>query len=171
MPITAGSLLKGEPYWAMENNSFELMINDAEAIRAFGKKLGKTLFPGAFVALFGGLGAGKTTLVTGLAEALSVYDISSPTFTIVKRHFGSLILDHFDAYRIESEDELYAMGYEDHLQSESVIVMEWCENVPDALPAERLELHIQGSGSEPRRVTVAAYGAEYKKTAEELCRC
>ena len=152
-------------------NGFELTIDSAAGMHALGRRLGEMLFPGAFVALYGGLGAGKTTLVKGAAEALGIYDISSPTFTIVRRHRGSLMLDHFDAYRIEDPDELIAIGFEDHLASDSAIIMEWCENVPELIPAERLELHIDGSGAAPRRVRVTARGSVYEKMAEELKKC
>ena len=156
----------------MENdNSVTVTIQDADAMRALGRRLGKLLFPGAFIALFGGLGAGKTTLTTGVADALDIHDISSPTFTIVKRHPGDLLLDHFDAYRIEDEDELCAMGYEDHLESESVIVMEWCENVPAALPGDRLEVHIEGSGNDDRTVCARAFGDGYVKLLEAFSLC
>ena len=129
----------------------------------FGQTVAKELFPGAFIAMFGDLGAGKTTFVRGIAAELQIDDIASPTFTIVRSHRGSaLSLDHFDAYRLENFDELFAIGYQDYLDSESVIVMEWCENVPEALPRERLELHLSGSGSEPRSVeALASLAAEF----------
>mgnify|MGYP002569975102 CR=1 FL=1 len=63
---------------------------------------------------------------------------------------------------LENSDELFAIGYQDYLDSESVIVMEWCENVPEALPRERLELHLSGSGSEPRSVEALALGERYE---------
>ena len=63
---------------------------------------------------------------------------------------------------MENFDELFAIGYQDYLDSESVIVMEWCENVPEALPRERLELRLAGSGSEPRSVEALAFGERYK---------
>ena len=99
----------------------------------------------------------------GIAAELQIDDIASPTFTIVRSHRGpALSLDHFDAYRLENFDELFAIGYQDYLDSESVIVMEWCENVPEALPRERLELHLSGSGSEPRSVEALAFGERYE---------
>ena len=137
-------------------------------MRSLGRRIGDSLFPGAFVALFGDLGAGKTTLTKGIADSLGIEGIMSPTFTIVRRHKGRLLLDHFDAYRIEDIDELYAVGYEDHLDSGSVIVMEWCENVPDALPENRLEIHIEGSGADPRTVEFRAFGKEHSSVLEGL---
>ncbi len=146
----------------------ELLISSPDAMHALGVRIGGELFPGAFIALYGGLGAGKTTLTKGVAEALGIEGILSPTFTIVRRHKGRLPLDHFDAYRIEDPDELYAIGYEDHLASGSVIIMEWCENVPEALPQDRLEIEIIGSGQDPRRVLIRTRGSGYEGILEAV---
>ena len=146
----------------------ELIVSSPDAMHALGKRIGGAVFPGAFIALYGDLGAGKTTLTKGVAEALGIVDILSPTFTIVRHHEGRLALDHFDAYRIEDPDELYAIGYEDHLASGSVIIMEWCENVPEALPQDRLEIEIIGSGQDPRHVCVRALGSGYEGILEAV---
>ncbi len=137
-------------------------------VEALGARIAGVLFPGAFLALFGGLGAGKTTFTRALAAALGISDAASPTFTIVQEHEGTLPLFHFDAYRLASADELYAIGFDDYLARAGVIIMEWCENVPEALPRERLELHLAGSGMEPRAATLAAYGARYEAILETL---
>lgn len=146
----------------------ELTVNTEEAMLALGERLGEELFPHAFIAFFGDLGAGKTTMTKGIAKALGIEGILSPTFTIVRHHEGKLALDHFDAYRIEDPDELTAVGYDDYLAGDGVIVMEWCENVPDALPAERLEIRLEGSGSDPRSVRFLAYGEKYERLLEVI---
>lgn len=133
-----------------------------------GKAIAPLLFPHAFIALFGDLGAGKTTFTRSVAQGLGIEDIQSPTFTIVREHEGRLPLLHFDAYRLGSEDELYAIGYDDYLSRPAVIIMEWCENVPYALPSERLELHIQGSGAERRTMTFISYGEKYHELLENM---
>lgn len=139
-----------------------LNLMDEAATETLGKTLAEKLFPGAFVAMFGGLGAGKTTLVKALAGALGINDIMSPTFTIVREHTGGeTALFHFDAYRLESEEELYAIGFEDYLARNGVIVMEWCENVSYALPAERLEIHISGSGCDAREAELVSTAPKY----------
>lgn len=146
-----------------EVRKLQFKICSENAMLKFGQTVAKELFPGAFIAMFGDLGAGKTTFVRGIAAELQIDDIASPTFTIVRSHRGSaLSLDHFDAYRLGNFDELFVIGYQDYLDSESVIVMEWCENVPEALPRERLELHLSGSGSEPRSVEALAFGERYE---------
>ncbi len=148
--------------------SVTLIAKSAEEMRRIGCVIGRELFPSAFIALYGDLGAGKTTLVKGIAESLGITNIASPTFTIVRHHVGEMVLDHFDAYRIESMDELTAIGYDDYLNSGSVIIMEWCENVPDAIPNNRLEIRIEGSGAEARTLSVTAHGDEYLPVMEAL---
>lgn len=133
-----------------------------------GKGIAPLLFPGAFIALFGDLGSGKTTFTKAVAQGLGIDDIQSPTFTIVREHRGRLPLLHFDAYRLGGEDELYAIGFDDYLSRPSVIIMEWCENVPGALPCERLELHIKGSGADPRTFTFVPYGKKYQALLENI---
>lgn len=133
------------------------------------QSLARGLFPGAFLALFGDLGAGKTTFVKALAKELGVEDVQSPTFTIVREHReGSLALFHFDAYRLSGSEELFAIGFGDYLSQGGVIAMEWCENVPEALPNERLEIHFKGSGEEPRQLEFIAYGPTHAHLLEVL---
>lgn len=142
---------------------------DEARLAALAQALGPALFPGAFLALYGDLGAGKTTFTKALAQSLAISDIQSPTFTIVREHReGRLPLFHFDAYRLGGEDELFAIGFADYLQAEGVIAMEWCENVPGALPKDRLDIRLVGSGSEPRRLEIAATGPLHQPLLEVL---
>lgn len=125
-----------------------------------GRKLGEQLFPGAFLALMGDLGAGKTALARGIGAGLGVEDIMSPTFTIVQEHEGGrLPLYHFDAYRLGSAEELYDIGFLDCLSG--VALMEWPENVREALPPDRLEIRIAGSGDAPRVIEIQATGPRH----------
>lgn len=133
-----------------------------------GERLGGALFPGAFVALHGGLGAGKTVLVRGVGAALGVTEVTSPTFTIVQEYETQPRLLHFDAYRLSDADELYAIGFEDYLAQNAIILMEWAELVQAALPPERLEISIDGDGDTPRRVSLCALGGAYEEVLERL---
>ena len=142
-------------------------ISEQDTAR-IGKSMAPLLFPGAFIALFGDLGSGKTTFTKAVAEGLGIDNIQSPTFTIVREHGGRLPLLHFDAYRLGGEDELYAIGFDEYMARGGAIIMEWCENVEDALPCDRLEIHIQGSGEEPRSMRIAASGAAHEMLMEGL---
>ncbi|MBQ3132644.1 MAG: tRNA (adenosine(37)-N6)-threonylcarbamoyltransferase complex ATPase subunit type 1 TsaE [Clostridia bacterium] len=144
------------------NNVTEQQLEDIAA------SIAQKLFPGAFIALFGDLGAGKTAFTRYAAKALGIDDIQSPTFTIVREHDGSLPLFHFDCYRLEDEEELYAIGFDDYLERGGAIIMEWCERVPYALPAERLELHIEGSGAMPRTLRFVPVGEQYHTLLENI---
>lgn len=135
---------------------------------SLGARLASLLQPPAFVALHGNLGAGKTALVRGMGKRLGAEEVSSPTFMIVQEYDTEPKLLHFDAYRLADSDELYAMGYEEYLLQDALLVMEWAELVDDALPQERLEIMIHGSGCEPRLVELFAVGERYERILEML---
>lgn len=142
-------------------------LNEQDSER-IGKRIGAELFRSAFIALYGGLGAGKTTLTRSIADALGISSILSPTFTIVREYSGRIPLFHFDAYRLGGADDLFAIGFDDYCCRGGAIIMEWCENVEDALPSERLEIHIEGSGDMPRKMTFYAYGKQYEELLEAI---
>ncbi|MGN0784157.1 MAG: tRNA (adenosine(37)-N6)-threonylcarbamoyltransferase complex ATPase subunit type 1 TsaE [Candidatus Aphodomorpha sp.] len=135
---------------------------------ALGKRFGALLPCGAFVALHGDLGAGKTVLVRGIASALGIREVTSPTFTIVQEYDTTPRLLHFDAYRLSDEDELYAIGFDDYLRQDAILIMEWAELVSNAVPAERLDVLIEGEGVGKRRIVLSASGAVYKRILEKL---
>ena len=135
---------------------------------ALGGRLASLLTPPAFVALHGGLGAGKTALVRGMGQRLGADAVSSPTFTIVQEYDTQPKLLHFDAYRLADADELLAIGFTDYLCEDAILVMEWAELVESALPAQRLELTIEGSGDQARSVRALARGRAYERLLEKL---
>ena len=129
------------------NNEFET--------EAQGAALAKTLTPGAVIALTGGLGAGKTAFVRGLACGLGITGrVTSPTFTIVNEYDGKIPLFHFDMYRINNEDELLEIGWEDYLDRGGVIAVEWSENITGLLPKNSIFVRIQKSGDVTRIIDI-----------------
>ncbi len=146
----------------------ELVSNSEAETEAIGKKLSQALFPGAFIALFGGLGAGKTAFARGVGKGLGVNDIISPTFAIIHEHEGRLPLCHIDAYRLLNTDELLNVGYEEYLSGDYVIIMEWPDLVYNALPCERLDIYISGSGSESRSITLVPSDSKHASLIEAL---
>ena len=147
----------------------ELTLTTEREMEALGERLVRALPRGGFVALDGDLGAGKTVRCRGAGRARGLNGhLSSPTFTIVQEYPTVPPLFHFDAYRLADEDELYAMGYEDYLDRNGLILMEWADRVPGALPRERLDVEIVGSGADPRRVRLTPHGAAYEGLVKAL---
>ena len=135
--------------------------NTPADMERIGSRVAAGLFPGAFVALRGEMGAGKTVFSRGVGLALHTEEVRSPTFTIVQEHDTCPPLFHFDAYRV-SEEELYDIGFDDYLSRNGIILLEWPQNVPGILPPARLEVEITGSGDEVRTVTLRALGEPYE---------
>ena len=115
----------------------DYLSHSVEETEAIGEELGRRLGSGSVVAYRGGLGMGKTAFTRGLARGLGCRGrVTSPTFTIVNEYGGPTPLFHFDMYRLESEDALFDIGWEDYLERGGVCAVEWSENVSDALPAD-----------------------------------
>ena len=133
-----------------------------------GRRLMRALPVPSFVALYGDLGAGKTALVRGMGAQAGTSEVRSPTFTIVHEYETSPRLIHFDAYRLSDAEELFAIGFDEYLAQDAVIVLEWAERVPEALPHERLELRLAGSGEDPREIALIPLGARYESVVNAL---
>jgi len=146
----------------------EFVCNSESDTLLLGERIARALPNRAFLTMRGGLGAGKTVLVRGMGKAYGIDRITSPTFTIVQEYESEPCLLHFDAYRLTDSDELYAIGYDDYLRQEAVIVMEWAEIVPDAVPHEHLEITIEGSGEEARVITLTAISSVYEEVLKRI---
>jgi tRNA threonylcarbamoyladenosine biosynthesis protein TsaE len=139
-----------------------------QATQALGERLGRVLEEGDVVALIGELGAGKTAFVQGVARGLEVTSkrVASPTFTIVNEHAGRVPLYHVDLYRLTDPDELIEIGFQEYLDGGGVAVVEWFDRFPDEQPAERLDIRIEITGPESRRLHVTAHGARAEARRE-----
>lgn len=140
---------------------------DEEELCAWGRELGRRLTergegPGLLVALFGPLGAGKTTLVRAACRGAGIEGpVRSPTFTLHNHHRprGRRPIHHVDLYRLEGPGELDDLGWDSLLDAEGVVFVEWAERAGDRLPANRWEVRL-AIPSEPERrvVTVLRRG-------------
>ncbi|MBO5203041.1 MAG: tRNA (adenosine(37)-N6)-threonylcarbamoyltransferase complex ATPase subunit type 1 TsaE [Clostridia bacterium] len=107
---------------------------------AFGEELARLILNDSalprFVALYGDLGVGKTAFVRGFTKAIAPEArVKSPTFALVNQYKGSRCsVFHFDMYRIESEDDLYSIGFYDYMDGNGICLVEWSENIEYALP-------------------------------------
>lgn len=136
-----------------------LVTRSPEETRAVGRALGSALFPGAFVALVGELGSGKTVLVQGVADALGAgASVSSPSFVIVNEYRGRIPVFHVDLYRISDARSLVDLGYRELFYGEGVALVEWADRVPELLPADRLTVGLAFEGPSDRRLTIEATG-------------
>jgi tRNA threonylcarbamoyladenosine biosynthesis protein TsaE len=149
----------------------EITTQSAEETIAFGRTLAELLAPPKLVLLRGDLGAGKTTLVKGIAAAFaaaSEEDVTSPTFTLVHEYRGPdnhghdnhgarVRLFHIDLYRIDTERELETLGLDD-LRSEtnSVVLIEWGEKFPRLVRERDFEIALERTGERERRIVVSA---------------
>ena len=113
-----------------------------------------------FVALFGDLGVGKTAFVRGFASVVTPgAAVRSPTFSLVNEYRARpLSLFHFDMYRIESEDDLLSIGFDDYLMRDGFCLTEWSENILDFIPDEYVRVNIEKDDRENtdhRRITIS----------------
>lgn len=141
-----------------------LLTNNVEETLALGEELGRLAPPNTCIALHGNLGAGKTHLTRGIAVGAGVDDptlVSSPTYILLNiypadapgaRERGSKPVFHMDAYRLTSEEDFAAVGFEELLTSGGIAVVEWAEKILHLLPADRLEITIEAGEEENQRV-------------------
>ena len=132
----------------------EFLSHSPAETEALGARLAAALRPGDIVAFLGGLGAGKTAFVRGIASQLAPdAEVSSPTFALVNEYSGRLTIQHFDIYRITTMDDLYSSGFFDYLESGCLLAVEWSENIAGALPENTLFVRIRSLGGDGRDIT------------------
>ena len=149
--------------------SNKYITNSIEETKILGEKLAQILQKGDVVILNGDLGAGKTALVSGFARFYGKEaDVSSPTFTIINEIVlkEGLSLFHFDVYRLEDEDEFYAIGGEEYFDK-GISFMEWGDLIKNALPKEYLEIKIdKDENDENKRIfNFIPHGEKYENIA------
>lgn len=119
----------------------------------FAAMLAKKISGGTVVALYGGLGMGKTAFTRGFARGLGNESyVSSPTFALVNDYGGNPPLVHFDMYKVESWDDLYSSGFFDYYDMGAVLCTEWSENIENALPENTVRVRIEKGESENERI-------------------
>lgn len=148
----------------------EIYLQDSAATEALGKLLGRHAADGDVFCLTGDLGAGKTLLSRGVAEALGVSseDVTSPTFAIMNVYQGTeLEVRHFDLYRLNRPEELEDIGFDEYAGGDGVTLIEWAELFSEQLPEEYLQitLRLDRAG---RRAVLEPKGARYEKLLGEV---
>lgn len=134
--------------------------SDAET-RDLARALAGVAAPGDLICLWGELGAGKTVVAKGFGVGLGVVDlIVSPTFVLMAEYPARLPLFHLDLYRLADAADVLAGGLLDERQAAGVTLVEWPERMGAALPPERLDIRLAGTGADPRILTLTASNAD-----------
>ncbi len=128
-----------------------------EATEALAARLAVVARAGDVIALIGDLGAGKTRFAKGFASGLGVTaTVNSPSFVLMSEYLGRLPLFHLDLYRLSDVGDILGSGLLDERQAEGVTLIEWAERLGPALPADSLEVHIDGTADDPRTIRLTA---------------
>lgn len=134
---------------------FQVVTTSPEETRIVGAALAPTLLPGDVISLSGDLGAGKTVFVQGLATAMGVDGgVTSPTFTIVHEYEGRYPIIHMDVYRLDSFQEVLDLGFEELLDPQAILLVEWGEAVTPLFPRSYLEIEIRQETEPDHRLFV-----------------
>ena len=138
----------------------------AEQTEAVGYRLGQCAGAGDVVLCSGPLGAGKTTLVQGFARGLGISPavyVRSPTFTLVNEYQGPVPLYHLDFYRLDSAHDVWDIGFEEYLESEGVVIVEWADKFPAVFRVPSVRVSIEITASECRRVACTSRDETYAR--------
>ena len=147
----------------METAKREIFSRSVAETEQIGERIGAALHGGEAICLSGDLGAGKTTFTRGIGRGWGAAEpVTSPTFTLIHEHHRARdgqTLYHVDGYRLSGAADAWTVGLDELLHGEGVVVIEWPENVADALPQERLWVTLEFVDDRTRRLTFQASGA------------
>lgn len=136
--------------------------HSAEETTALGRKIAAELKPGFIVLLRGDLGAGKTTMVKGIAEyfnAAKAEAVTSPTFTLIQEYRGpEVMLYHIDLYRIDTQRELDTLALDDLMEPNTILLIEWGEKFARFAKERDVEIAIEHLGGDERRIKIGGLG-------------
>lgn len=145
-----------------------LRTETAEDTREVGEALSALLRARDAVVLTGELGAGKTTLVQGVARGLGIEEqVSSPTFTLVKEYSGILDVAHVDVYRLDRIQEVVDLGLDELGDGQDVLLVEWGDAIEELLPPDRLRVQLDPAdptgADEARTIAVSGAGSWHER--------
>ena len=139
---------------AATGKSLQLHCDGIDRTFELGQAVGRALVGGEVFALNGPLGAGKTQFVKAVASGLGYPPrlVCSPSFVLVREYPARLRIYHIDAYRLQSEAELLALGVEEMVEPSAVVLLEWAEKVESVLPQNTVTVKMEITGPTSRRV-------------------
>ncbi len=131
------------------------VTNNTRETEAVGYELAKILdkknVKRCFIAMRGEMGVGKTAFTRGFASYFGISGVKSPTYTIVNEYRGNASIFHFDMYRLQTEDDLYSIGFDDYIERDGFCIAEWSENIAEFLPEDLIFVTITRTDKESER--------------------
>ena len=136
-------------------NFKSMVTTSTEETQKLGESFSKNLKPGNIIALIGNLAAGKTSFVKGVLKGLGYkYEVTSPTFTLINEYYAKSKVIHVDFYREENITRWNELGFQNMINSDSIILIEWADLIPDLLPNIDYKLHFEHNGEDKRRIEI-----------------
>jgi tRNA threonylcarbamoyladenosine biosynthesis protein TsaE len=150
-------------------NKIELESHSAEQTQQLGYYLGQIAQPGNIFLLSGNLGSGKTCLTQGIARGMDIKStVISPSFVLVREHYGRMPLYHMDLYRLDNIEEIVNLGLEQYFEGDGLCVVEWAEKGITVFPAEHLLISMEYLTETDRKIVIQADTEDYNRLLDEL---
>lgn len=144
--------------------NIEVISNSSHQTEKIGEVIASVAEAGDIILLLGELGSGKTCLTHGIARGMNIYGyVSSPSFVLVREHKGRLNLYHIDLYRLNSNDEIEALGIDEYLFGQGVSVIEWADRGKQIFPEDNISVRLQYLSKNRRRLDIQFNGENYEK--------
>ena len=147
-------------------NTYKVTVHSEKETIELAQNIESEKFPNMVICLNGDLGSGKTVFAKGFAQAMSIEDVTSPTFNIIKEYKGELPLYHMDVYRVENNVE--NLGLSEYFDKGGVSIIEWADMIEYYLPKERLEVEFKIVDENTRILLIRAYGEKYINICEAV---
>ncbi len=154
----------------MEGIIVKYITTSVEKSLWLGKQLGIQLTKGDVIALIGDLGGGKTWFTKGVAIGLNIEpnDVVSPTFTLVNEYYGKYPLFHMDLYRMDNKDHFLSLDLDSYFLGKGIVVVEWADRWPGALPDERVQIDFKMIDNNTRELKFYGFHARSRAIIEAL---
>lgn len=150
-------------------NEYTVIADSVRKTKKFGLKLAELLKAPALILLKGDLGTGKTLITKAVVAALGYQgDVTSPTFNLVQEYQADVEIIHMDLYRLDSRKELLEIGFEDYLDRDAFVFIEWPELALSLIPADFIFIEIEKVAADKRRITVRGEGKQSRLLIERL---
>ncbi len=151
------------------NKNYSIISNSPAETMVFGRELAEHLKVPALILLKGDLGTGKTLIIKAAVSALGYQgDVTSPTFNLVQEYQAQIEIIHMDLYRLDRSEELLEIGFEDYLNRNALIFIEWPELALSLIPADFIFINIEKLSANQRKITVRGEGKMSRLLIERL---